>query len=127
MKIVIAEKPSLARAIRDAVGRDYTVTNAFGHMYELAEPDEYLPSDVPLTAKGRKVWRAEDLPIVPSTWVRLPKSEAKEQIGKIRDLLRQASLVVNAGDPDREGQLLIDEILDDCSTVGRCSASGCSP
>jgi len=118
MKIVIAEKPSLARAIRDAVGRDYTVTNAFGHMYELAEPDEYLPSDVPLTAKGRKVWRAEDLPIVPSTWVRLPKSEAKEQIGKIRDLLRQASLVVNAGDPDREGQLLIDEILEELQYRG---------
>ena len=118
MKIVIAEKPSLARAIRDAVGRDYTVTNAFGHMYELAEPDEYLPSDVPLTANRRKVWRAEDLPIVPSTWVRLPKSEAKEQIGKIRDLLRQASLVVNAGDPDREGQLLIDEILDELQYRG---------
>ena len=83
-----------------------------------AEPDEYLPSDVPLTAKGRKVWRAEDLPIVPEVWKKVPKPEAKEQIGKIRDLLRQASLVINAGDPDREGQLLIDEILDELQYRG---------
>lgn len=118
MKVVIAEKPSLARAIKEAVGAEYTVTNAFGHIFELAEPDEYLPPDVPTNAKGKKVWRTEDLPIVPNVWKKIPKADAKEQIGKIRDLLKSATLVINAGDPDREGQLLIDEILEELKYRG---------
>lgn len=118
MKVVIAEKPSLARAIKEAVGSEYTVTNAFGHVYELSEPDVYLPPDVPLNNKGKKVWRMEDLPIVPDTWQKVAKADAKEQISKIRDLLKSASVVVNAGDPDREGQLLIDEILEELRYKG---------
>lgn len=118
MKVVIAEKPSLARAIKEAVGSEYTVTNAFGHIFELAEPDVYLPPDVPTNAKGKKVWRMEDLPIVPTEWKKIPKPDAKEQIGKIRDLLKSATCVINAGDPDREGQLLIDEILEELRFKG---------
>lgn len=118
MKVVIAEKPSLARAIKEAVGHEYVVTHAFGHIYELAEPDVYLPSSVPTNAKGKKIWRMEDLPIVPREWIRVPKPDAKEQISKIRDLLKSASLVINAGDPDREGQLLIDEILEEMRYKG---------
>jgi DNA topoisomerase-3 len=130
MKLVIAEKPSLARAIREAIGADYTVTNAFGHIYEQAEPDDYLPDNVPRTAKGTKKWRIEDLPIIPATWLKNPKPDAKEQIGKIRDLLKVASEVVNAGDPDREGQLLIDEILDElhyCGLVKRVWLQSLTP
>jgi DNA topoisomerase-3 len=118
MKVVIAEKPSLARAIKEAVGAEYTVTNAFGHIFELAEPDEYLPPDVPVNSKGKKIWRMEDLPIVPDVWKKVAKPDAKQQISKIRDLLKGASLVVNAGDPDREGQLLIDEILEELKYRG---------
>lgn len=121
MKLVIAEKPSLAKAIRDAVGKDYTITNAFGHIYEQAEPDAYLPDSVPINpkAKGKKkVWRMEDLPIIPKQWIKHPKPDAKEQIGKIRALLKDATEVVNAGDPDREGQLLIDEILEELNYKG---------
>ena len=115
MKLVIAEKPSMARAIKDVVGREYEVTNAFGHILELAEPDAYLPDDVPVSIKtGRKIWRACDLPILPAEWRQIPKrsKKAKDQLIKIGELLKKADLVVNAGDPDREGQLLIDEILD---------------
>jgi DNA topoisomerase-3 len=121
LKLVIAEKPSLAKAIRDAVGKDYTITNAFGHIYEQAEPDAYLPDSVPINprAKGKKkTWRMEDLPIIPATWIKKPKPDAKEQIGKIRALLKDATEVVNAGDPDREGQLLIDEILEELNYKG---------
>ncbi|MDA8093669.1 MAG: DNA topoisomerase 3 [Betaproteobacteria bacterium] len=114
MKLVIAEKPSLAKVIREAVGKEYTVTNAFGHIYEQDEPDDYLPDDVPRNAKtGKKVWREQDLPIIPEVWKKHAKKDAKEQIGKIRELLKEAAVVVNAGDPDREGQLLIDEILEE--------------
>lgn len=112
MKLVIAEKPSLAKAIRAAVGSEYTVTNARGHIYEQAEPDAYLPDSVPKNAKGKKIWRMQDLPINPGTnWRMLPKSDCKKEISTIKDLLKQADVVINAGDPDREGQLLIDEIL----------------
>ena len=117
-RIVIAEKPSLAKAIRAAVGNEYEVTNAFGHIYEQAEPDAYLPDDLPRTKKGGKVWRVEDLPVIPATWLKVPKPDAREQISKIRALLKGATLVVNAGDPDREGQLLIDEILDELGYTG---------
>ena len=119
MKLIIAEKPSLAKAIRDVVGKEYTVTNAFGHILEQAEPDEYTPADVPVNPKtGKKRWRLEDLPIFPQTWIKHPKPDAKDQLMKIKGMLKEATLVVNAGDPDREGQLLIDEILEYCGYRG---------
>ncbi len=117
--LVIAEKPSLARTIRAAVGDTFEVTNAFGHIYEQADPDAYLPEDLPRSAKtGKKIWRFEDLPIVPDVWRKVPKDDAKEQIAKIRSLLKGAPYVVNAGDPDREGQLLIDEIIEELGYKG---------
>ena len=125
MILYIAEKPSLGKAIaaqlpgpRKATrthiecGGSVTVTWAFGHLYEQCEPDTYLPDTVPTTGKGRKKWRLEDLPIIPETWQKIPKAEAREQLAAIRTLLKSATEVVNAGDPDREGQLLIDEILE---------------
>jgi DNA topoisomerase-3 len=120
--IVIAEKPSLARAIREALTgpqwADYTITSAFGHIYEQAEPDDYLPDSLPRTKAGKKVWRREDLPIVPVQWLRNPKPGAAQQISKIKGLLKGASLVVNAGDADREGQLLVDEIVEELGYAG---------
>lgn len=113
--LIIAEKPSMARAIREGLGSkasQYEITNAFGHILEQAEPDDYLPDDVPRTAKGKKKWRMEDLPIVPGEWIKHPKPDAKDQLKKIGQLLKSADTVINAGDPDREGQLLIDEILE---------------
>ena len=125
MILYIAEKPSLGKAIAAQLsgprkacrthiecGNNVTVTWAFGHLYEQAEPDAYLPDSVPKNGKGRKKWRLEDLPIIPETWQKVPKSEAREQLAAIRKLLKDADQVVNAGDPDREGQLLVDEILE---------------
>jgi DNA topoisomerase-3 len=120
--VIIAEKPSMARAIREGLGteaRKYEITNAFGHILEQAEPDAYLSDAIPTTAKGKKVWRMEDLPIIPDRWKKFPKSDAKDQLAKIGQLLKQADTVVNAGDPDREGQLLIDEILEHFRYRGR--------
>ncbi|MBT3966888.1 MAG: DNA topoisomerase III [Gammaproteobacteria bacterium] len=122
MRLIIAEKPSFARTIAGALGGgsrgngcieggDWIVTWAFGHMYEQAMPDEYLPDSVPATAKGSKIWRKEDLPIIPDKWLMHPRSDAKAQLNIINNLLKKATDIVNAGDPDREGQLLIDEIL----------------
>ena len=125
-KLFIAEKPSLAKAIYSELGvaekgngymlcKDGSaVTWCFGHLLEQAEPDEYVPEE------GRKFWRAEDLPIFPREWILHPKTDrktgkadpgVKKQLKLIQGLLKKATSVVNAGDPDREGQLLVDEVL----------------
>ena len=126
MRLFIAEKPSVAKAIAAELGvasktgnsiecRDgSTVTWCFGHLLEQAEPDDYLPDDVPKTKKGKKVWRMEDLPIFPKEWKSYPKSDAgvKKQLSAIGKLIKSADRLVNAGDPDREGQLLVDEVIE---------------
>lgn len=126
MRLFIAEKPSVAKAIAAELGisgksansiqcRDgSTVTWCFGHLLEQAEPDEYLPDDVPKTKKGKKIWRMEDLPIFPKDWKSYPKSDAgvKKQLSAIGKLIKSADVLVNAGDPDREGQLLVDEVIE---------------
>lgn len=124
MRLFIAEKPSVAKALAQELGvtkkgEGYiecgtdVMTWCFGHMLELAEPDEYTSIDVPTNPKtGKKLWRIEELPIIPATWIINPKEEAKKQLKIIGALLKEASLIVNAGDSDREGQLLIDEVLE---------------
>lgn len=133
MRLFIAEKPSVAKAIVAELGSasrgdgfmtckdGSVVTWCFGHLLEQAEPDAYLPDDVPRTKKGSKVWRLEDLPIFPKTWKLLPKSDKglKKQLATIGKLLKKTSLVVHAGDPDREGQLLVDEVLEHFRYAGR--------
>lgn len=126
MRLFIAEKPSVAKAIIAELGTvkrfngyveckgNICVTWCFGHLLEQAEPDYYLPEDVPTTPKGKKRWRMEDLPIFPDNWKLLPKNDkgVKNQLKIIKTLLSKADTVVNCGDPDREGQLLVDEILE---------------
>ncbi|MBK1718075.1 DNA topoisomerase 3 [Thiocystis violacea] len=123
MRLWIAEKPSVAKSIAAELGvvsradgcincqGDNVVTWCFGHMFEQAGPDEYTHDDVPRTTSGRKVWRIDDLPIIPKTWIFQPRADSKDQLAVIKRLLTQAAAVVHAGDPDREGQLLVDEVL----------------
>jgi DNA topoisomerase-3 len=112
--LYIAEKPELARAIVDALGGgkkcrgyyecgDDRVTWCFGHMLELYEPKDFDPA--------LKYWKMEDLPLFFFPWKKRPIAGSKEQFAVIVDLLREAETVVHAGDPDAEGQLLIDEVL----------------
>ena len=115
MRLFIAEKPNLGRAIANGLGISHkaagcihcgndTVTWCFGHMLELAWPVDYKPE----YAK----WRREHLPIIPSEWKYKVKKDAAAQLEIIGSLLREADSVVHAGDPDREGQLLVDEVLE---------------
>lgn len=115
MRLFIAEKPSLAEAIASELGTPAKragyfeaggdrVAWCFGHMLEMAAPDDYDPRF--------KKWNAQDLPIVPDEWKLLPKPDAAAQLKILGQLLDQADEVVHAGDPDREGQLLVDEVLD---------------
>ena len=117
MKLFIAEKPSLAQAIAAGIGvgkkndgyislngGNKIVTWCYGHILEQLNPSEY--------AEKYQKWRMEDLPIIPNQWKLKVKSDAAKQFKIVRDLIEKATTIVNAGDPDREGQLLIDEVLE---------------
>jgi len=123
MRLFIAEKPSVAKAIAAELGITGKndgfidcgadkVTWCFGHMLEQADPDEYTPDSVPRTKSGKKIWRVNELPIIPENWIINPKATAKKQLVVIGKLLKKADEMINAGDPDREGQLLVDEVLE---------------
>lgn len=133
MNLYIAEKPSIGKAIATELGivkreegyidckNNNTVTWCFGHMLELANPDHYLPDDIPKSEKtGKKYWRLEDLPIIPEKWIKFEKKDCKEQLKVIKALISKADVVVNCGDPDREGQLLVDEVISHFSFKGNC-------
>jgi DNA topoisomerase-3 len=116
MILYIAEKPSLGRAIADVLPKPHKkgdgyimaangdcVSWCIGHLLEQAEPDAY--------DDAYKSWKLEHLPIVPQTWKLVPKSNTRSQLSALRKLVKQAASIINAGDPDREGQLLVDEVI----------------
>ena len=122
MRLFIAEKPSLGRAIATGLGNQKkaegcircgndVVTWCFGHMLEQAWPRDYKPEYAH--------WRREHLPIIPSQWKYKVKKDAAAQLDIIGSLLREADSVVHAGDPDREGQLLVDEVLEHFRYTGQ--------
>lgn len=116
MRLFIAEKPSLGRAIAEVLpkphrkgdgyiecGNGQVVTWCIGHLLEQAQPDAY--------DSRYARWNLSDLPIVPEKWQLQPRASVTKQINVIKRLLAEASEVIHAGDPDREGQLLVDEVL----------------
>lgn len=116
MKLYIAEKPSLGRAIAEVlpkplrkgdgciyVGNGDVVSWCVGHLLEQAEPDAY--------DARFKQWRLEHLPIVPQEWQLKPKENTRKQLAVLRKLVKDADQLIHAGDPDREGQLLVDQVI----------------
>jgi DNA topoisomerase-3 len=118
MRLFIAEKPDVANAICTALGGGFVkqdgcythpvkndvVTYCFGHMLSLKDPEDI--------DEKYKYWDMQVLPIEP--YLPAPRkipSDKKPQVAIIRDLLKKADTVVHAGDPDDEGQLLVDGLL----------------
>ena len=118
MRLFIAEKPSVARAIADNVGvskkskgfieckNNVFVTWCFGHMLELCYPETYMRPD-----QKDLPWKDQPLPIIPERWKKAKKKGTGEQLKIIESLVKKADEIVNAGDPDREGQSLVDEVI----------------
>lgn len=115
MRLFIAEKPSVAKALAEHLGNprrgdgcldcgSNVVTWCFGHILEQAPPEAY--------GEQFKRWEFDSLPIVPEAWKLTPKEDAAKQLAAIGQLLDRADEIVHAGDPDREGQLLVDEVLE---------------
>lgn len=118
MKVIIAEKPSVARQTASIVGatirkegylegNGYTVTWAFGHLVGLAMPESY----------GFKGFHKENLPILPEVFRLEPRStkSGKEykpdpgtlkQLKVIKALFEQAERIIVATDAGREGELI---------------------
>ena len=111
MKLVLAEKPSVAQSIAKVLGANkredgylegngYVVSWCVGHLVELAQPEAY-------DAKYSK-WAYADLPIFPADWRYEVSSGTKKQFGILKKLMARddvASLVC-ATDAGREGELI---------------------
>ncbi|MDN3583971.1 DNA topoisomerase 3 [Mucilaginibacter flavus] len=118
MKVIIAEKPSVAREIAKVFGantkkdgyiegKGYTFTWAFGHLLQLAAPQEY----------GYYGWNVQNLPMLPNKFklsIRKVKSKegmiddpsVKKQLDIIKGLFDEATEIIVATDAGREGELI---------------------
>ena len=121
MKLYIAEKPSLGRAIAAALSHTLAkphkslkthielangdvVSWCVGHILAQADPEDY-DGDL-------KKWNMETLPIIPQQWQLKPITRTRAQLTVLRKLVKQSDEIIHAGDPDREGQLLVDEVIE---------------
>lgn len=125
-KVIIAEKPSVAKNIADAFkiktrrdgyyeGENYLVTWAFGHLLQLYDAKDY--------DENMKGWRMEKFPFIPEGFKYKIKCDssnrdivdkgAEKQINIIKGLIDRDDVdgVISATDYDREGQVISDELF----------------
>lgn len=116
MKLVVAEKPSVARDIAKIIGADesvngalygngYIVSHAIGHLVQLKEPDDY--------DEKYKKWTLEDLPIVPDFEFKA-NEDTTEQLAKLTKLMnsKEVDSIICATDSAREGECIFRYIYD---------------
>ena len=126
MRLILAEKPSVAKNIADALhiktkrdgyfeGNSYIITWAFGHLVELYDAKDY---DSKMSS-----WKMENFPFIPSSFKYKVKSDpknrqqsdrgAQKQLKTIHSLMKRNDVekIISACDYDREGQLIGDSII----------------
>src|SRR5437868_129459 len=121
MRLVVTEKPSMGRDVAAALGATRRgegfiegpsdiVTWCVGHLVELDDPESY--------DERLRLWRLEDLPILPDVFKYHASQRTLEQFKVIRSLLSREDVatVVNAADAGREGELIFDLVY----TLARC-------
>lgn len=115
MRVFIAEKPDLAKVIAEALGSPHrregyiqsgpdVVTWCIGHLLQLAPPEAHNPA--------YKNWVATDLPLKLRPQRYQPVAKTVSQLEIVGQLISKATEIVHAGDPDDEGQLLVEEVLE---------------
>ena len=117
-KLIIAEKPSLARNIASALdirvnkegymeNEKYIVSWAFGHLFKLRDVDGYVGE--------KRKWSEVKLPFFPKEFEFELKNDSgiKKQYKILKNLInsKEVDEIVNAGDADREGQIIVDIII----------------
>ena len=128
MKLIIAEKPSLGRNIAAAIGKlrsfngymegeGYVVSWAFGHLFSLSDIDHYAPNP-----DGSTRWCRETLPCIPEKFdfeIRKGQdgkrdSGVEKQFRILTELANRPDVdaIVNAGDADREGEIIVRLCID---------------
>ena len=113
MKLVIAEKPSVAISIAKVIGANkkkdgyyegngYRVSWCVGHLIQMANPDAY-------DEKYAK-WNMADLPIIPSAYKYEVAKVTKKQFNILKKLMnnKEIDMIINACDAEREGKRLRD-------------------
>lgn len=111
MKLVIAEKPSVALSISKVIGatsrkdgyydgNGYRVSWCVGHLIQMANPDAY-------DEKYAK-WKIDDLPIIPSEYQYEVAKATKKQFNTLKKLMndKEVDTVINACDAGREGEAI---------------------
>lgn len=119
MKLVIAEKPSVARSIAAVLGAKekqdgylegggFLVSWCVGHLVELAQPEAY--------GEQYAKWRYADLPILPDGWKYEAPKDKKKQLEVLRRLMadKRVDAIVCATDAGREGELIFRLVYDRC-------------
>ena len=122
-KLIIAEKPSLARNIASALdirvnkegymeNEKYIVSWAFGHLFKLRDVDGYVGE--------KRKWSEVKLPFFPKEFEFELKNDSgiKKQYKILKNLInsKEVDEIVNAGDADREGQIIVDIIINAIKT-----------
>ena len=124
MRVVLAEKPSVARELasflgassrRDGYfeGQGYQVSWALGHLAMLKEPEDYDPA--------LKRWSLATLPFVPDRFELklIDEKSARQQFAVIKRLFRAADELICATDAGREGELIFRYILELTGSTGK--------
>ncbi len=125
-KVIITEKPSVAKNIADALniktrrdgyfqGEDYLITWAFGHLLQLFDAKDY--------DENMRSWKLEKFPFIPENFKYKVKMDSKDrksvdrgaekQLNIIKTLIDREDVdsIISATDYDREGQVIGDELF----------------
>ena len=119
MKLVLAEKPSVAMSLSKVIGANqrgdgymegngYLVSWCVGHLVELSQPEAY-------DEKYAK-WRYDDLPILPEHWQYQVSVSTKKQFGILKKLMQRKDVesLICATDAGREGELIFRLVYHQC-------------
>ena len=111
MKLIIAEKPSVAQNIANVLnvkekdngyikGNGYIISWCIGHLVTLADTSIY--------DEKYKKWNIEDLPIIPKEFLLMPKEDTKSQFNILKKLMNSSDIeeIICATDSGREGELI---------------------
>lgn len=121
MKLIITEKPSVARDIAKVLkipnkqdgfieGNGYVVSWALGHLIELCQPDEYNES--------YKKWDYEALPIIPDQFKKKIITSSSKQFEIVKTCFNRSDIdgIICATDAGREGELIFRLIYEEVSS-----------